>query len=133
MKTKEQKLSDDFSNAVEDHWFNPSILAHLLSNQPHFTIDRLVEVVAHLIRFNSERYKADFKDGITSEGLFMANELNTTLTQLIRQYDWKNLSLPVSARKVINSLPEPEDTSSKYSWLHAEQRNPFYHMNVISQ
>jgi len=41
MKTKEQKLADDLANVVEDHWFNPAILAHLLSNQPHFTIDRL--------------------------------------------------------------------------------------------
>jgi deoxyribodipyrimidine photo-lyase len=36
-------------------------------------------------------------------------------------------------KKIIASLPEPEDSQSKYSWLHEEQRNPFHHQNVISQ
>jgi hypothetical protein len=133
MKTKEQKLADDLANVVEDHWFNPAILAHLLSNQPHFTIDRLMEVVAHLLKFNSKRYKVDFEQGTTSEGLFLANELNAKLSILSKQYKWENISLPKETKKVIASLPDPGESESRYSWLHEEQRNPFDHTQVIVQ
>ena len=125
MKTKEQKLADDLANVVEDHWFNPAILAHLLSNQPHFTIDRLMEVVAHLLKFNSKRYKADIEQGTTSEGLFLSNQLNAHLSILNKQYKWENLSLPKETKKIIASLPEPEDSKSKYSWVSEEYRDPF--------
>jgi hypothetical protein len=124
MKTKEQKLADDFANATDDTWFNPAILAHLLSNQPHFTIDRIMEVVAHILKFNSKRYKADFEAGVTSEGLFLANELNAHLAKLTKTYKWENVKLPKETKKIIKDLPEPVQ-GSRYSWLHEPERNPF--------
>jgi hypothetical protein len=125
MKTKEQKLADEFANATDDHWFNSAIMAHLLSNQPHFTVDRVMEVVAHLLKFNSKRYKADFEQGVTSEGLFLSNELNSHLNMLSKKYKWNNLSLPKETKKIIASLPEPEENPNRYSWLHEEYREPF--------
>ena len=132
MKTKEQKLADDLANAVEDHWFNPAILAHLLSNQPHFTIDRIMEIVAHLLKFNSKRYKADFEQGITSEGLFISNELNSHLNMLSKQYKLENLKLPQETKKIIKGLPDPESSSPRHSWLHEEYRDPFANSNAMA-
>jgi hypothetical protein len=132
MKTKEQKLADDLANAVEDHWFNPAILAHLLSNQPHFTIDRIIEVVAHLLKFNSKRYKADFEQGITSEGLFISNELNSHMNMLSKKYKLENLKLPRETKKIIKELPDPESSSSRHSWLHEEYRDPFANSNAMA-
>jgi hypothetical protein len=131
MKNKEQKLADDLANAVEDHWFNPAILAHLLSNQPHFTIDRIIEVVAHLLKFNSKRYKADFEQGITSEGLFISNELNSHMNMLSKKYKVENLKLPRETKKIIKELPDPE-SSPRHSWLHEEYRDPFANSNAMA-
>jgi hypothetical protein len=84
-----------------------------------------MEVVAHLLKFNSKRYKADFEQGTTSEGLFLSNQLNAHLSILHKQYKWENLSLPKETKKIIASLPEPEDSTSKYSWVSEEYRDPF--------
>jgi hypothetical protein len=131
MKTTETKLAESIVNATDDHWFNPAILAHLLSNQPHFNIDRIMEVVAHLLKFNSKRYKADFEQGVTSEGLFLANELNAHLRKLTETYTWSNVKLPRETKKIIKDLPEPVQ-GSRYSWLHEEPRNPFDDVQRVS-
>jgi hypothetical protein len=132
MKTTETKLSESIANAVDDHWFNPAILAHLLSNQPHFTIDRIMEIVAHLLKFNSKRYKADFEQGVTSEGLFISNELNSHLNMLSKQYKLENLKLPKETKKIIKGLPDPESSDSRYSWLDEPARNPFDEVQKVS-
>ena len=131
MKTTETKLAESIANAVDDHWFNPAILAHLLSNQPHFTIDRIMELVANLLKFNSKRYKADFEQGITSEGLFISNELNSHMNMLSKQYKLENLKLPQETKKIIRDLPDPETSTSRNSWLHEEYRDPFANSNAM--
>lgn len=131
MKSKEQKLADDLANVVEDHWFNPAVMAHLLSNQPHYTIDRIVEILAYILKFNSKRYKADFEQGVTSEGLFLSNELNASLSMLSKKYKWENLRLPKSTKDVIKKLPEPAPNTSKYSWLHEDYRDPFNQVQAV--
>ena len=40
--SKEIKVGELLANSVEDHWFNPATLAHYLSNQPNWTIDRVM-------------------------------------------------------------------------------------------
>jgi|688.fasta_scaffold130065_3 hypothetical protein len=132
MKTTETKLAESIANAVDDHWFNPAILAHLLSNQPHFTIDRIMEIVAHLLKFNSKRYKADFEQGVTSEGLFISNELNSHLNMLSKQYKLENLKLPKETKKIIKGLPDPKPSDSRYSWLDEPARNPFDEVQKVS-
>ncbi len=132
MKTTETKLANSIADAVEDHWFNPAILAHLLSNQPHYTIDRIMEVVAHLLKFNSKRFKADFEQGVSSEGLLLSNELNNHLNKLKSVYDFENLRLPVETKKVLKDLPNPAPGEYRYSWLHEEPRNPFADVQRVS-
>jgi hypothetical protein len=84
-----------------------------------------MELVAQIIRWEANRYNDElttesgiYNSGLTSEGLFLANELNQTLTKLIKTYKWENIKLPVDPDKVIKRLPKAEEQSYRYSWLH---------------
>jgi hypothetical protein len=125
MKTREIKVAEQLVNLTEDHWFNPAILARYLTDQPFYTVDRIMELVAQIIRWEANRYtdELDTEDGIynsglTSEGLFLANELNQTLTKLIKTYKWENIKLPADPDKFIRRLPKVEEKSYRHSWLH---------------
>jgi len=130
MKSKEMKLVDDLANASDDRWFNPVIMGIALSNQPLYTIDRIMELVANIVRHNSMRYKTEWEHGNTSEGLFLAKELNDKIVELIKTYKWEQLQLPKNPKTVISNLPEPE-TVEKYSWLHEEYRDPFNNVQAV--
>lgn len=125
MKTREIKVAEQLVNLTEDHWFNPAILARYLTDQPFYTVDRIMELVAQIIRWEANRYtdELDTEDGIynsgmTSEGLFLANELNQTLNKLIKTYKWENIKLPADPDKIIRRLPKVEEQSYRHSWLH---------------
>jgi len=125
MKTREIKVAEQLVNLTEDHWFNPAILARYLTDQPFYTVDRIMELVAQTIRWQANRYtdELDTEDGIynsgmTSEGLFLANELNKTLNELIKTYKWENIKLPADPDKIIRRLPKVEEQSYRHSWLH---------------
>ncbi len=131
MKTKEIKVAEDLVNLTEDHWFNPAILARYLTDQPFYTVDRIMELVAQIIRWEANRYtdELDTEDGIynsglTSEGLFLANELNQTLNRLIKTYKWENIKLPVDPDKFIKKLPKVAEQSYRHSWLHDDSKQP---------
>lgn len=124
-KTKEIKVAEDLVNLTDDHWFNPAILARYLTDQPFHTVDRIMELVAQIIRWQANRHndELNIEDGIynsgqTSEGLFLANELNKTLNKLIKHYNWENIKLPVDPETVIKSLPKVAEQNYRYSWLH---------------
>ena len=125
MKTREIKVAEQLVNLTEDHWFNPAILARYLTDQPFYTVDRIMELVAQIIRWEANRYNDEldtedgiYNSGLTSEGLFLANELNQTLNKLIKTYKWENIKLPVDPDKVIAKLPKAEEQSYRHSWLH---------------
>jgi hypothetical protein len=84
-----------------------------------------MELIAQTIRWQANRYndELDTEDGIynsgmTSEGLFLANELNKTLNELIKTYKWENIKLPADPDKIIRRLPKVEEQSYRHSWLH---------------
>ena len=124
-KTKEIKVAEQLVNLTEDHWFNAAILARYLTDQPFYTVDRIMELVAQIIRWQANRHndELNIEDGIynsgqTSEGLFLANELNQTLNRLIKTYQWENIKLPVDPDKVIAKLPKAGGQEYRYSWIH---------------
>jgi hypothetical protein len=124
-KTREIKVAEDLVNLTEDHWFNPAILARYLTDQPFYTVDRIMELVAQIIRWQANRHtdELDTEDGIynsgmTSEGLFLAHSLNETLTQLSKTYKWENIKLPVDPDTIIRRLPKVAEQSYRHSWLH---------------
>ena len=57
MPSKEIKVGELLANSVEDYWFNPATLGHYLSQQPNWTIDRVMEVVCWIIEKNAGVYK----------------------------------------------------------------------------
>jgi hypothetical protein len=125
MKTREIKVAEQLVNLTEDHWFNPAILARYLTDQPFYTVDRIMELVAQIIRWEANRYNDEldtddgiYNSGMTSEGLFLANELNQTLNKLIKKYKWENIKLPADPDKIIRRLPKVEEQSYRHSWLH---------------
>ena len=131
MKTREIKVAEALVNLTEDHWFNPAILARYLTDQPFYTVDRIMELVAQIIRWQANRHtdELDTEDGIynsgmTSEGLFLANELNQTLNKLIKTYKWENIKLPADPDKIIRRLPKVEEQSYRHSWLHDNTKEP---------
>jgi hypothetical protein len=94
MRTPEMKLADLIADATDDHYFNPSIVAHALAEQPYYTTDRIVELITEIIRYQSQRHENDWADGKSSEGLFLANELYKSLGRIKEAYRFQNLSLP---------------------------------------
>lgn len=122
MKSKEQNVADVIANATEDHWFNPATVARYLSDQPHYTIDRVMELVAWVIEKEARRHEEDIKHGKTSEGLFLAKELDKRLEELSKQYKWNNVQLPpVVQKRATQKLIHTRDTIFGY----IEEKDPF--------
>ena len=94
MRTPEMKLADLIADATDDHYFNPSIVAHALAEQPYYTTDRIVELITETIRYQAQRHNNDWENGRTSEGLFLANEINKSIQRITEHYTFNNLSLP---------------------------------------
>jgi hypothetical protein len=124
MKTPEQKVAEQLVNLTEDHWFNAASLARYITDQPYYTTDRIMELVAQIIKWGGRRHEDEltpsgiYESNSSSEGLFLANELSKTLDQLIKTYQWDNLKLPVDSKKVIAGLPKVAEQSYRHSWLH---------------
>ena len=135
-KTPEQKVAEQLTNLTEDHWFNAASLARYLTDQPYYTTDRIMELVAQLIRWGGKRHEDEltpsgvYESNTSSEGLFLAHELNKTLNKLIKTYEWDNLKLPVDPQKVISKLPKVAEENYRYSWVHDTNNGPIANLNV---
>jgi len=116
MKTTETKLAESIANAVEDHWFMPSSIGRILANQPLWTIDRIMELVVHIIKHADVRY--DEGQGEVSEGLILANELNAAIRAIKEYTEFNNIKLPKSPSQVLKALPEVYQMSAEErSWI----------------
>jgi hypothetical protein len=124
MKTPEQKVAEQLTNLTEDHWFNAASLARYLTDQPYYTTDRIMELVAQIIKWGGRRHEDEltpsgvYQSNSSSEGLFLANELSKTLDELTKTYQWDNLKLPVDSKKAIAKLPKVAEQSYRHSWIH---------------
>ena len=82
-KILEVALADTIAEALDNHWFNPAILADILvTDYPLYTQDKLIEMVAHIIRFEQQRFQTEWENGNTSEGLMLASALNDVLEEI---------------------------------------------------
>jgi hypothetical protein len=126
MKTPEQKVAEQLVNLTEDHWFNAASLARYITDQPYYTTDRIMELVAQIIKWGGRRHEDEltpsgvYQSNSSSEGLFLANELSKALDQLSKDYVWENIKLPQPAKEVIDKLPKVAEQNYRYSWLHDE-------------
>lgn len=122
MKTKEKQIGELLANSVEDYFFNPAALGRYLADQPIYTLDRVMEVVAWIIEKQAERYRREVvENGTVCEGLVIANILDNVIDKIKVSNDLKSVKLPISPKErgqLVKSLPETEEKAYKYSWLH---------------
>jgi uncharacterized membrane-anchored protein YjiN (DUF445 family) len=122
MKTKEQQIGELLANSVEDHFFNPAALGRYLAEQPIYTLDRIVEVVAWIVEKQAERYRREVSNnGTVSEGLIISNMLDQMIDKIKVNNDLKSVKLPITPKErgeFIKSLPETKEQNYRYSWLH---------------
>jgi len=118
MDTPEVALGVAIANALETQFFNPATLGGYLANQPLYTSDRLMELVAWIIEKQAQRHLLD--KNTTSEGLWFAGELDKAVNQLQVDYVFDSLRLPNDNRnkKFIDSLPEPSGKGYEYDYLN---------------
>jgi P2-related tail formation protein len=122
MKTKEQQIGELLANSVEDHFFNPAALGRYLAEQPTYTIDRVMEVVAWIVEKQAERYRREVaNNGTVCEGLIIANMLDKVIDKIKVSNDLKSVQLPITPKEraeFVKSLPETQEQNYRYSWLH---------------
>ena len=112
MNSKEIKIGELLANSVEDHWFNPATLGHYLSQQPLWTIDRVMEVVMWVIEKSARRYEDEYSKGQVSEGLMLAYNLDRVIDKYRGKYDFQNIKFPPTTAEVkekIEELPELQE------------------------
>ena len=94
MKTKEEQIGELLANSVEDHFFNPAALGRYLAEQPTYTLDRVMEVVAWVIEKQARRYDREVETGgMVSEGLAIAHKLDKVIDKIKISNDFKNIKL----------------------------------------
>jgi hypothetical protein len=94
MNSKEIKVAEAIANAVEDHWFNPAAVGRYLADQPFYTLDRVMELVAWVIEKQARRFDLQKEAGEITEGLFLANELDKVVDTIKLKYKLENIKLP---------------------------------------
>jgi hypothetical protein len=92
--TPETKVAEQLTNLTESHWFNPASLGRYLADQPYYTVDRIMEMIIYIINNNAHRHDREMVKGHTSEGLFLAGELNKHIEHIKNTYVFDNLRLP---------------------------------------
>ena len=94
MASKEIKVGELLANSVEDHFFNPATLGYYLSQQPNWTIDRVMEVVCWIIEKNARIYEAKAGHQEISEGLAIAYKLDQIIDRIKEANNFNNIKLP---------------------------------------
>jgi hypothetical protein len=134
MKTKEEQIGELLANSLEDHFFNPAALGRYLADQPTYTIDRIMEVVAWVIEKQARRYDREVEtNGTISEGLAIASKLDLVIDKIKEQNELKSVKLPITTkerRAIVKALPKAPEQSYRYSWLH-ETNNGSKATNIV--
>jgi hypothetical protein len=121
-KTQETKLAEQLANLADDHWFNPAIFGRYLAEQPLYTIDRVMEMVASIISEQAKVYHLQRVRGTSSEGLLLANELNECIKAYQEMNVINNLTLPKSVVYNIKREVKVEPKTFGYTDI---DKNPF--------
>jgi len=95
MQSKEHKIGELLANSVEDHFFNPAALGRYLAEQPIYTLDRIVEVVAWVIEKQARRYEREYQNnGTVSEGLAVSYKLDQVIDKIKLKNNFDHIRLP---------------------------------------
>jgi pyrimidine operon attenuation protein/uracil phosphoribosyltransferase len=121
-KTQEIKVAELLVNLSDDHWFNPAIFGRYLAEQPLYTVDRIMEMVAYIISEQTKTYELLRIKGTSSEGLLLANELNECIKAYQEIAVINNLTLPKPT--VYHIKREEPVIQRQYGWIDID-KNPF--------
>jgi hypothetical protein len=120
-KTPTDKVAESLVNLIETAYFNPAQIGRYLSEQPYYTTDRTMEMIAEIITHIARRAKQEEVAGKTSDGLYLANELACALEAIKETYEFKTIKLPRSLSEIVGGLPKVEikdiNRNYRYSWL----------------
>ena len=122
-KSNEIKLAEQLINLTEDHWFNSAIMARYMANQPYYTLDRLMELVSHIIKEVSLRHGNNDYDGVESEGTYLANELNEAIKQIQEYKEFNHLKLPKTKAELFKSIPQSYRIQREYEEKEFDEVN----------
>ena len=79
-KSDEQKVIDKLVDMLDNHWFNPAIVANILVNEyPLYTQNQLMELVKHIIKYQRQRYYTEWEHGTTADSLMLADHLGDVI------------------------------------------------------
>ena len=91
---KEEKVAIDLVELTENKWFNPAVFGRMLSQQPHYTVNKVMEMVAQVISHAAIRHEQEAKGGYSSEGLILAHKLMHSLQEAKKEYNYKHVRIP---------------------------------------
>ncbi len=121
-KTIEIKVAEQIVNLTDDHWFNPAIFGRYLAEQPLYTVDRIMEMVAYIIHEQAKMHMTNSIRGTSSEGLLLANELNECIKAYREVNVINNLTLP----KPVSYSPKREELVIPRTFGYTDiDKNPF--------
>ena len=121
-KTIEIKVAEQLVNLTDDHWFNPTIFGRYLADQPVYTIDRIIEMLASVISEIDKVYELLKVSGASSEGLLLANELNECIKAYMEVNVISNLKLP---KPTVYHIKREEPGRIKQFGYTDIDKNPF--------
>jgi hypothetical protein len=121
-KTQEIKVAELLVNLTDDHWFNASIFGRYLAEQPLYTSDRIMEMVAYIVHEQAKMHITNSIRGTSSEGLLLANELNECIKAYREVTIINNLRLPSPVSYTIKREVKVEPRQFGYTDI---DKNPF--------
>ena len=121
-KTIEIKVAEQIVNLTDDHWFNPAIFGRYLAEQPLYTSDRIMEMIAYIVHEQAKMHITNSLKGTSSEGLLLANELNECIKAYREVNVINNLTLPKSV--VYNIKREVKVEPRPFGYTDID-KNPF--------
>ena len=119
-KSPEIKVAEQLTNLMDDHWFNPTIFGRYLAEQPLYTIDRVMEMIASVISEQAKTYVIHKSRGETTEGLLLANELNECIKAYQENTVITNLKLP---KPTVYNIKQEKTKRIQFGWR--EDKDPF--------
>ena len=119
-KSPEIKVAEQLTNLMDDHWFNPTIFGRYLAEQPLYTIDRVMEMIASVISEQAKTYVLHKSRGESTEGLLLANELNECIKAYQENTVITNLKLP---KPTVYNIKQEETKRIQFGWR--EDKDPF--------
>ena len=120
-KTVEIKVAEQIVNLTDDHWFNPAIFGRYLAEQPLYTSDRIMEMIAYIVHEQAKMHTTNSIRGTSSEGLLLANELNECIKAYREVNVINNLTLP----KTVSYVPQVKEVVRERVFGWREETDPF--------